>query len=74
MQRYFAQIKQNKVILEKDDENHVLHVMRNKVGDCIEVVSDNQLYLCLISKIKPLEIEVVKHVDSENTSKDVTLF
>ena len=74
MQRYFAQIKQNKVILEKDDENHVLHVMRNKVGDCIEVVSDNQLYLCLISKIKPLEIEVVKHIDSENTSKDVTLF
>lgn len=74
MQRYFATIKQNKVYLSEDDVNHVIHVMRNKVGDNIEVVFDNQLYLCLISKIKPLEIDVVESLTSNDNTRDITLF
>ena len=74
MQRYFAQINQNKALLTEDDVNHVIHVMRNKVGDKIEVVFDNRLFLCEISKIKPLEISVIEELKVQNNTKDITLY
>lgn len=74
MQRYFAELDKNKVILSKDDEHHVLHVMRNHVGDCFEVVASNKLYLCLVKGVNPLEIEVIKEIDNQTKSKDINLF
>ena len=74
MQRYFAQVNQNKVLLIEDDVNHVIHVMRNKVGDKIEVVSNNKLFLCEINKIKPLEIQVIEELTVQDNTKDITLF
>ena len=74
MQRYFAQVSQNKVLLTEDDVNHVIHVMRNKVGDKIEVVSNNKLFLCEINKIKPLEIQVIDELTVQDNTKDITLF
>ena len=74
MQRYFAQVSQNKVLLTEDDVNHVIHVMRNKVGDKIEVVSNNKLFLCEIIKIKPLEIQVIDELTVQDNTKDITLF
>ena len=74
MQRYFAQVNQNKVLLIEDDVNHVIHVMRNKVGDKIEVVSNNKLFLCEIIKIKPLEIQVIEELAFQDNTKDITLF
>ncbi len=74
MQRYFAQVNQNKVLLTEDDVNHVIHVMRNKVGDEIEVVFNNKLFLCEINSIKPLDIVVIKELSSNNNTKDITLF
>ncbi len=74
MQRYFAQVNQNKVLLTEDDINHVIHVMRNKVGDEIEVVFNNKLFLCKINSIKPLDIVVIEELSSDNNTKDITLF
>ena len=42
MQRYFAKEKQaNEFILYDSDFHHIKNVMRNKVGDQIEVVYEN---------------------------------
>ena len=48
MQRYFGQILQNQVLLAEDDIFHLCKVMRAKVGDRIEVVSSEKVFLCEI--------------------------
>ena len=74
MQRYFAKVSENKVLLCEDDVNHVIHVMRNKVGDKIEVVDNGYLYECSIKSTKPLVIEVEKQLESTAIDHDITLF
>ena len=75
MQRYFAQIIDNKVILNNDDNHHLLNVLRAKIGEKIEVVSDNKLYLAEISKINPLEINLVENIeDNSELPCKVTLY
>ena len=75
MQRYFASIDQNYfVTLSKDDEHHVLHVMRMKKGDEIEVVDNQKLYLCRLDSVAPLTISVIHEIASDvEISEDVTL-
>lgn len=59
MQRYFGRIVDKHVILEEDDIFHITKVMRCKIGDKIEVVSDGRLYEAEIKGIKPVVIDVV---------------
>ena len=75
MQRYFASIDQDFVVhLSKDDEHHILHVMRMKIGDEIEVVDNKALYLCRLDSTNPLAISVVHEIASDvEISEDVTL-
>ena len=75
MQRYFASVQNNKVILDGGDIHHLLNVMRMKKGDQIEVISDKKLYICSILSTNPLDIEVIEEtpLDSE-LDNDVTLF
>ena len=75
MQRYFATIDKDFFAhLSSDDEHHVLHVMRMKKGDEIEVVSNQKLYLCRIDKANPLTISVIHEIASDvELSEDVTL-
>ena len=56
MQRYFSSnIKNNKFILNNDDLYHIKTVMRMKINDLIEVIYNNELYIC--------------HLDDENIEK-----
>lgn len=75
MQRYFASIDQDYFVhLSKDDEHHVLHVMRMKTGDEIEVVDNKVLYLCRLDSTNPLVISMVHEIASDvEISEDVTL-
>ena len=75
MQRYFASIDQDFFVhLSKDDEHHVLHVMRMKIGDEIEVVDNKVLYLCRLNSTNPLVISMVHEIASDvETNEDVTL-
>ena len=75
MQRYFASIDSNYAVhLSKEDEHHVLHVMRMKQGDEIEVVDSQKLYLCCIEKTNPLTISMVHEIASDvEINEDVTL-
>ncbi len=58
-QRYFGAIINNRVILNDDDLNHILKVMRMKINDEIEVVYKEKVHICKIINLKPLDFEVI---------------
>jgi 16S rRNA (uracil1498-N3)-methyltransferase len=66
MQRYFAKEKINdNFILYDTDIHHIKNVMRGKVDDEIEVVSENVVYICKISSLDPLTIEIVNTLSED---------
>ena len=65
MQRYFASIRNNFAYLSKEDEHHLLNVMRANKNEDIEIVFENKLYLGQINELKPLSIKVVEEIKSE---------
>ena len=75
MQRYFATlIDSEHVKLEPEDEHHLLHVMRMRQGDEIEVVANGVLYLCNIGSTNPLTIYAVHEIETDvELNADVTL-
>ena len=75
MQRYFANIdKDFNVCFSKEDEHHILHVMRMKVADEIEVVDNQKAYLCRIDKTNPLEVSIIHEIANDvEIKEDITL-
>ena len=74
MQRYFGSIVERKVLLSDDDIHHLLKVMRARVDEEIEVVSDEIPFLCVIKSIKPLEIVVKRQIhEKRELESNVTL-
>ena len=75
MQRYFAKLVNNQVVLDDGDVHHLLHVMRNKKGDEIEAVIDARLYNCIIEETSPLSLKINYEIPGNNELPvDVTLF
>lgn len=71
MQRYFGQIITEQVLLGDDDIFHLTKVMRARVGDEIEVVSNEKVFLCKVSQLKPhIEIDVVKQIKENHELKN----
>ena len=67
MQRYFVQDKINdNLILEIDDVHHIRNVMRNKVGDRIECVYEEQLYICEIIDLQSNQVKIIEEILSDN--------
>ena len=74
MQRYFA--KDENLNVTDLDKHHIINVMRMKIGDKIEVVYDEIVYLCEITNIlkKDVEYKVVEKLDvNSELSKKVTI-
>ena len=68
MQRYFKDTKLNEFELSDDDSYHIIKVMRNNIGDNIEVVIDKKLYICeIIEMNKLVKVKKIEEVicDSE---------
>ena len=60
MQRYFAKEKSDqKLVLYDGDIHHIKKVMRCQVNDQIEVVYDDTLYVCKITNLEPLELDIM---------------
>ena len=75
MQRYFAPIINGMVSLSKEDEHHITHVMRMKVGETFEVVDHKIVYVYEISSISPLSLQLVdKKEEDVELNSEVTLF
>ena len=51
MQRYFKDTDLDIFELSQDDSYHITKVMRNNIGDLVEVVIDKKLYICEIIDI-----------------------
>lgn len=75
MQRYFAKSKkENEFILDNNDIYHILTVMRMKNNDEIEVVYDEELYICII-KLEDKNIKIIsdKKIKKNNSRKKINL-
>lgn len=66
MQRYFGRKMKREIVLNEDDVRHLLKVMRARKGDQIEVVADDRVYLCEVTKLRPLSIVTVKEIKENN--------
>ena len=75
MQRYFANIDKDFIVhFNKDDEHHILHVMRMKIGDEIEVVDNGEVFLSRIDQISPLKVSVIHEISNDvEIKEDITL-
>ena len=75
MQRYFSNIDHNFFVeFTPNDEHHILHVMRMKKGDEIEVVSNGKVYLCRIDSVNPLKASVIHEIENDvELKEDITL-
>lgn len=75
MQRYFVkEIKGNKTYLNEDDSYHLKVVMRKTIGDKVEIVCDEKLYIGSIESIKDcIEIKIQKEVDKDTERYHVAI-
>ena len=75
MQRYFVnEIKDNYVILDKEQAHHIVNVMRMKIGDYISCVFQKSVYLCKINSINPLKVEIEEDLrENHELNNPITL-
>lgn len=68
MQRYFVSDKiDNKFTLTNDDSYHVKKVMRMNINEKIEIIYDENLYICRITTLDPVvEAEIEEELLEEN--------
>lgn len=69
MQRYFARIINDEIILNDDDLHHLLNVMRAKINDKFEAVVSNKSYICNINCLNPFKISIIDSFDRNNELK-----
>ena len=80
MQRYFInQVIQSvgeKISVLKDQEHHMVKVMRMNVGECCEIVDEKeQLYIAKLTQVSPLELVIEEHKEQlVELPIDVTIF
>jgi len=69
MQRYFVSLNNENFIFKEDDIFHITRVMRMKIGDFIEVVSEGKVYLVKIISLSPFAVKKEKILEEnhENT-------
>ena len=71
MQRYFSnEFKDNKFTLNNDDLYHIIKVMRMKTGDNVEIVYNQNVYLCELNINENVEIKKIK-LHSENIKNEI---
>lgn len=75
MQRYFVKEKEeNNLILTNDDLHHIKNVMRNKSGDLIECIYNDELYICKINDPTNNKVTIIEQKEDNNElSIDITI-
>ena len=69
MQRYFTKTKeQDYLILESSDIHHTKNVMRNKIGDKIECIYKETLYICEIIDLTSPKVKIIEEKTDNNES------
>jgi len=66
MQRYFVDKKEKDTfLLSKEDSYHLLKVMRSKLNDKVEIVCNEELYICEIVSLTPTIVKVINKVKEQ---------
>ena len=66
MQRYFGQkIQENKIYFDITTSHHIKNVMRMSLGEVIEVVDDNKVYLAKINQLEPSVVDIIQEVEEK---------
>ena len=75
MQRYFVKEKeQDTLLLELTDLHHIKNVMRNRPGDFIECIYQDELYICEIEDPISTRVKIVeKKMENHESLYDVTI-
>ena len=75
MQRYFAKEKNNDyIILEESDLHHIKNVMRSHIGEKVECIYDEILYICQIEDLNSPKVKIVESSQNNNEADfDVTI-
>jgi 16S rRNA (uracil1498-N3)-methyltransferase len=67
MQRYFKDTNLDTFELSSEDSYHIIKVMRNKIGDKVEVVIDKKLYICEITNLNdPVIVKRLEEVECDS--------
>ena len=71
MQRYFSKNKKNnKFELNSDDIYHITRVMRMKSNDKIEVVYNNEVYICNLDfNNNEVDISIIEKLENNKNDK-----
>lgn len=72
MQRYFKETNLDVFDLSSDDSYHIKKVMRNKIGDKIEVVIDKKLYICEIIEMN--DLVTVKKIEEVECNSELPCY
>lgn len=74
MQRYFSNSKENdKLFLINDDIYHITRVMRMKDNDKIEVIYDNDLYICNVIINELPWVDIISKEEEKIEDKEIIL-
>lgn len=74
MQRYFSNSKENdKLFLINDDIYHITRVMRMKDNDKIEVIYNNDLYICNVILNKLPWVDIISKEEEKIEDKEIIL-
>lgn len=74
MQRYFSNKKiDNTFLLEKEDYYHIKTVMRFHDGEKIQVVYNNEAYLCSLSNVKEVPIISILETLPKSEEKNIEI-
>ena len=67
MQRYFSNlINNNEYLLSNDDSYHIKKVMRMNLGDKIEIVDNEKVFICELISLDPVKAKIIKEEEMNN--------
>jgi len=66
MQRYFAELIDSNITLNKDDIFHITKVMRCRVDDEFQIVTNKQIYLAKVDSLDPFSFSIQKVLDENH--------
>ena len=70
MQRYFVTKKKDDIFsFSTEDAHHIKNVMRMEIGECVEIVYENNLYRAHIISLEPVQAQIAEEVPSKDAMK-----